>query len=242
MSIKGLKEIQEKSAEAAELANQNRFKYLYLGDGETANIRFIDDDEVLQTKIHEYEELTPIGGIKYRKAYCINDLTGAPCKYCASGTVRRNVFVFLTYVYNIIHKVQNPELNTNPDALKWTPIKQGNQTFYKEDVNNVRILRLKWGKDFIVKNTIMQFIKTYNTLCDRDYVFARTGVKINTSYTFVPKDATSTPQEIVDAKKDLPHIDEILTNTNLQKQANNKILPDKEVSKSSSDKEVEDLF
>jgi hypothetical protein len=209
MALKGLKEIQEKSAEAEELANQNRIKYLGLRDGESANIRFIDDDEMLQTKIHEYEEVTP-DGIRYRKAYCLNHLMGAPCKWCASGTTIRNVYVFLVYVYDIIHKAQNPKLADNSNAQKWALVKQGGQNLYREDVKEVRVLRLKWGKDNNVKNAILQFANVYGTLCDRNYVFLRTGAAKDTSYSFVPKDPSPTPDEVIAAKKETPHIDEVI--------------------------------
>jgi hypothetical protein len=209
MAFKGLKEIQERSEEVEQLANQNRLKHVYLRDGESALIRFIGDDEMLQTKVHEYEEITPTGK-RYRKSYCMENLTGAPCKWCASGNYAKNLYVFLAYTYHVIHKSQNPELNEDPNATKWTAVKQGSQVLYKEDVGEVRVLRIKWGKDYVNKNMILNFANTYGTLTDRDYVYSRTGATIHTSYSLVPKDKSEISDEVAAAIKEAPHIDEIL--------------------------------
>jgi hypothetical protein len=201
MAIKGLKEIQEKTAEAVDLASQNRAKYLYLGDGDSAMFRFIDDEEIVQAKIHEYKEMTPMGE-NHKKTYCSESLTGTPCKWCASGNIAKGVYIFLVYVYHIVHKNQNPKLNTDSNATKWEVVKQGAQTFYKEDVNEIRTLRIKFGKDSYLKNAILQFAGEYTTLCDRDYRFTRTGAGLKTLYSFVPKDPSKVSQKVLDAKKE----------------------------------------
>jgi hypothetical protein len=208
MVIRGLKAIQEKTAEVANLAGSGT-RYLYIGEGDSALIRFIDDNEMIQTKMHEYEDVQPTGK-KYKKAYCIENLTGTPCKWCAVANLPKNVYVFLVYVYNVIHKNQNPELNTNPDAKRWDAVKQGTATFYKEDINEIRMLRIKFGKDSYLKNAVLQFVGEYGTLCDRDYKFVRNGGGKNTNYSFIPKDPSKTPAEVLDAKQDSPTLEDIL--------------------------------
>jgi hypothetical protein len=209
MSIKGLKKIQEKSAENEYLSDQNRVKLLFIGDGDAAIIRFINDDEMIQTKIHEYEEIQP-SGKKYKKAYCSENLTGAPCKWCAAGNVGKSVYVFLSYVYYILHKNQNPELNKNADAAKWEAATINNQVFYKEDVGEIRLLRMKFGKDGYLKNKVLNFVNEYGTLCDRDYRFSRTGSDKRTLYDFTPKDPSKASKEVVKAAKEALPIEELI--------------------------------
>lgn len=209
MVIKGLRQVIEKSAEVAELASQNRVQYLYLGDGDTALIRFVDDSEMVQTKIHEYEEMTP-GGKKYRKAYCVKDLKGTECKWDAIANVPKGVYVFLVYVYNIIHKTQNPKLNTDDKAAKWEPVKVGTQTLYKENVEAIRIYRMKFGKDGYLKTAILNLSEEYGTLCDRDYKIVRTGKDKTTLYSFIPKDPSEAPEKIAEAMKEVPSLVDIL--------------------------------
>lgn len=208
MVIRGLKEIQEKTAEAANLAGTGT-RYLYLDEGDSALIRFIGDDEMIQTKIHEYEEVQPTGK-RFRKSYCAENFLGLPCKWCVTGNLPKNVFVFLVYAYNVIHKMQNPELNTNADATRWEAVKQGNATFYKEDVEEIRILRVKFGKDSSLKTAILQTVGEYGTLCDRDYKYIRTGSGKNTIYSFVPKDPSKMSSKVVEAIKDAPSLEDVL--------------------------------
>jgi len=244
MAFKGLKEIQEKTAEIEGLTAQSRIRTMYLGNGESSYIRFIDDDEMLQTKIHEYEEITPTGK-RFRKAYCLENLIGDPCKWCASGNYPKNVYVFLTYVYHTIHKNQNPELGSDPNAMKWEAVKQGGQVFYKEDVGGLRLLRLKWGKDFVNKNLILGFANAYGTLTDRDYIYSRTGEGIHTTYSFVPKDKAEMADEVKAVIAEAPHIIEVLTG-----KASNVFAADAsgpktkiiEPASSDEEKDVEDLF
>ena len=208
MVIRGLKEIQEKTAETANLAGTGT-RYLYLGEGDSAQIRFASDEEMIQTKIHEYEELTP-NGKKYRKPYCVENLMGVPCKWCVTGNLPKNVFVFLVYVYHIIHKSQNPELNNDPAAKRWEAVKSGAATFYKEDIEDMRVLRVKFGKDSYLKNAVLQLVGEYGTLCDRDYKFVRMGAGKNTSYSFIPKDPSKISAKVIDAIKDSPSLEDIL--------------------------------
>ena len=233
MVIKGLKEIQEKSEEIEMMANQSRMQYVYLGDGDTAIIRFIDDNEMIQTKMHEYEEMSPQGK-KYRKTYCSDNLTGSPCKWCAVGNIPKNVYVFLTYVYHIIRKNQNPALNSNPEAAKWEVVKSGGKVLYKEEVNGIRILRTKWGRDGYIKTTILGFVEEHGTLCDRDYKFSRAGLSLKTTYNFVPKDSSPESAEVTQAKVDAPSIEEVVIG--------NKDKNTQKISEDNSNKEVEDIF
>jgi len=248
MFIKGLKGIQEKAEEPAEQqqTNPNRMNFLWIKSGETALIRFIDDEQMLQTKIHEYEEIA-VTGKKYKDTYCYEHLTGAPCKWCAAGNIARNVYVFLVYVYSIAHKNQNPALNKDSNAISWEPIKQGNQVFYKETVNGLRILRTKFGKDGYIKESIIQFVNEYGTLCDRDYKYTRTGESMSTHYSFLPKDPSKMSEEVMKAKAEAPTIEDIVIgNRNKDTVTATNTVPTNNVSTKEQDgvsiQEVEDLF
>jgi len=240
--VKGLKELVTKSGEAEVASQQNRVKTLFVGDGETALIRFIDDEEMIQTKIHELEEMTPTGK-KWPKRYCTESLQGVPCKWCAAGNFPKNIYVFLVYVSSIIHKGQNPALNTDSQATKWTPVKQGAQILYKEDVNEIRILRTKFGKDNYLKNMVLKFADEYGTLCDRDYKFSRTGASTKTSYSFVPRDPSPISEVVLKAKKETPHLEDIITGKVGIKEDNSTI--QKKMSLEEIDgveQDIEDLF
>ena len=249
MVIKGLKEIQEKSAEIEMMANQSRMQYIFLGDGDTAIIRFIDDNEMIQTKMHEYEEMSPQGK-KYRRTYCLDNLVGVPCKWCAVGNIPKNVYVFLAYVYHIIRKNQNPALNSDPNAVKWEVIKTGGKVFYKEEINDIRILRTKWGREGYIKTTILGFVEEHGTLCDRDYRYSRAGLSLKTTYNFVPKDPSPEPVEVAQAKVNAPSIDEVVignrgkdTQKTFESDSNQKIEDGSDgVEENNDAKEVEDLF
>lgn len=210
MAIKGLKDIISKSAEQAEASSTPRTNYVYIGDGETALIRFINDDEIIQTKIHEYEEVNPQGK-KYRKAYCIQNLTGETCKWCAAGNYPKNAYVASVYVYYIVHKKQNPQLEKDDKAVKWEVVKQGVQTLYKENVGEIRLLRVKFGKDSYLKTAIMKFVDEYSTLVDRDYRFSRTGGDKTTVYSFVPRDKSEASAAVIEAAKNAIPLTDILT-------------------------------
>ena len=209
MAIKGLKEIQERGEELSSFNNENKPRYLYLKDGDVALIRFIDDENMIQTKVHEYEEMTPEGK-RYRQTYCVHDLDGSPCKWCAAGNIPKNLYVFVTYVYNILHKTQNPLLSTNPNAVSWTPVQQGKQFLYQEDVNAIRVLKLKFGQAAVNRTKVQNLINEYNTLTDRDYKFSRTGSSLKTSYDLIPKDSSPTPDEVLEAAKTAVKIDDVV--------------------------------
>lgn len=239
MAFKGLKEMQEKSAEVAALSGQNRMSHIFIDDGESALIRFVDDDEMIQTKIHEYEELTPTGK-RYRKAYCPENLYGKPCKWCAAGNYAKNLYVFLTYVYYILRKKQNPALNDNPEATKWEAIKQSGQVLYKEEVKDFRVLRLKWGKDSVNKNMVLNFANAYGTLTDRDYVFSRSGAGIRTSHSLIPKDKEDLSSEAKEAISNAPSINEVLNITSEDRSEAKASAEAQDNSKPNED--IEDLF
>ena len=241
MAFRGLKEMQEKSAEAAALAGQNRMSHIFLDSGESALVRFVDDDEMIQTKIHEYEEMTPTGK-RYRKAYCPENLYGKDCKWCAAGNYAKNLYVFLTYTYYILRKKQNPALNDNQDAAKWEAVKQGGQVMYKEEVNDFRLLRLKWGKDNVNKNMVLGFANAYGTLTDRDYVFSRGGLGIRTSYSLVPKDKEVLSGEAKTAISNAPSINEALNISNEDRNNADSVSEPKEQGQDTPREDVEDLF
>lgn len=242
MAIKGLKEIVEKNAEAAEIANQNRVKFLFLNEGDAATIRFLDDDQVIETKLHEYKEMAPQGE-KFRKAYCPQNLFGKPCKWCAAGNVPKSVYVFLVYVYNIIHKTQNPDLNTNPEAVKWDLFKQGNNiTLYKENVGDIRIFRMKFGKDGVMKNTIHQFVSEYGTLSDRDYRYSRSGSGIKTVYSLVPRDPTQPSSEVAAAIERMPNIIEVVGGPKREEPSSESKIDSDIPSESQVNQDIEDIF
>jgi hypothetical protein len=128
------------------------------------------------------------------------------CKLCAANVPSRNQFWAYAYVYYVLHPFQNPRLEQDPEATKWTPMKvaAGARPLFKQDVGKIKIVL--YGEQ--VFDSLLALFEEYSTLLDRDYTLVRNGAKgdSNTSYTFIAaSEAPVTPEvkELLSAEEDL---------------------------------------
>lgn len=197
-------------AEKAQSDTSNRIKYLYLGDKDIATLRFLTDgDDLVSAFIHEVEELTQTGK-KFHRKYCTVEDTGS-CQYCDAG-VKKGLVVFMwAWVYSVVHPVQNPKLEKDMNATRWTIVKVKGATMYKEDINALRVFAAKPGKDRAIHKSIDNYFTEYKTLCDRDYKWERSGASLNTSYSLMPKDPSKLSKEIFETQKNLLDLGRVAT-------------------------------
>jgi hypothetical protein len=110
-----------------------------------------------------------------------------------------------------LHRTQNKKLETDPNAERWTVQKIGNRTFYRQDLNKVMLFRTGPGAKGYIKNAIIQFAREYDTLCDRDYKWLRTGAgRDDTKYSLIPKDPSDITDAVKEASTSLPDLIDVV--------------------------------
>ena len=196
---RGLPEIIKKAEEASKVSYTNRINFLYLGDHEVAELRFLTDaDGLIKAKIHTLQEMTP-KGMKYTKKYCTMDDLGT-CSECAKGIAAKSFIYLWAYIFKVYHAAQNPKLDQYADAKKWSPVKLNDgKTYYVEEVNGPMVFRISIGQKQVYQNTLAGFARDYGTLIDRNYRISRTGKSLDTIYGITPLKESP----MVDAIKDL---------------------------------------
>ncbi len=209
--LKGLKELKEKTEQAKQYASEDRIRLLFLGDGEHARVRFLTDtDDIIEAGMHELEETTPRGK-RYVKRYCSREDTGS-CQYCSDGGIPKKTLFLWAYVYEIMHKQQNPALDLDANAQRWPQVKSpGGGVYYKEEVNGVRVFRTKRGKSNSIQDAFINYADEYGTWCDRDYKWSRNGKGMDTTYSLAPKDPAKMPKDIKEIQKSLPNLSDYVT-------------------------------
>jgi hypothetical protein len=209
--LKGLGELKAKAEQAKQYSDEDRILPLKLNEGDQARIRILTDTEdIIKAGIHELTEQTP-KGMRYPKKYCTREESGN-CEYCKNNDIPKQTLFFFVYVYEIMHKRQNPMLEKDSNAAIWSQVKHGGVVYYKEEVNGVRVLRTKKGKNAYIEAFFINFADEYGTWCDRDYKWARTGAsKEDTAYSLTPKDPSKMTQEIKDIKDNLPNLADYVT-------------------------------
>jgi hypothetical protein len=208
--LKGLKSIKEKSEQAQQIAFKDRIRNLYLKDGEYAVIRFLTDtDGIIEAKIHEITKTTETGP-RYEKHYCTREDLGQ-CEDCQQGNIPANMMFFWLYVSNVMHKTQNPRLERDENAPRWSQKKVGNTVYYEERIDGPMILRCKRGKDGYLRKKFLNIDEENGTWCDRDYKWSRSGGGINTVYDLLGKDPSKISKEIKAVKESLPELADVVS-------------------------------
>jgi len=207
--LRGLNEIERKTRETQAIQSQDRIRTLYLRDGDASLIRFLTDvDGVIAADFHTIEEISPRGK-RFRKVYCLLADTGM-CPHCSAGNIPRELIFLWTYVYQILHKQQNPALEIDSYAERWAQSKFGNKIMYKENVNQIRLFRTSPGRANYIKNSIIEFANEYSTLCDRDYKWSRSGSQLDTVYSLIAKYDSEMPEELKQLQQNLPDLADVV--------------------------------
>lgn len=205
---KGLTDIIKHAEENTKVAYANRINFLYLGDHEIAELRFLTDaEDLIKAKVHTLQEMTP-KGLKYTKRYCTMDDLGS-CSECSKGITVKSFIYLWAYVFKVYHTVQNPKLEQYQDAKKWTPEKlRDGKTYFIEEINGPMVFRISVGAKQVYQNTLAGFARDYGTLIDRNYRVSRTGKSLDTVYSINPLKESTMP----DGAKDLvlPDLGEVV--------------------------------
>ena len=230
--LKGISNIKKKTDEAIANQSKNRIWQVKLKDGEAALLRFLTEpNSVISAEFHTVKEMTPKGEWRVPR-YCSQD---SSCKYCAEGgTTGEQIFLW-AYCYYILHKQQNPRLDTDSNAPKWKRVTDASkQVYFQEEVNAPRIFRTGPGKGSIYKMTLINYANENGTYLDRDYKWIREGSqKENTAYTLMPKDPKPMSDEIKRIIKTLPDLADVVSG---------KIISFDQASKEEDIEEVEDII
>ena len=207
--LKGIGAIKKKTDEAIANASKNRILQIKLKDGEQALFRFLTEpDSVISAEFHTVKEITPKGEWRVKK-YCSQD---SSCKYCAEGSTTGELIFLWTYCYYILHKQQNPRLDTDPESPKWKRVKVGEQIYFQEEVNGPRVFRTGPGKGYTYKTNLINYANEYGTYMDRDYKWIREGAqKEDTAYTLMPKDPKPMGDEVKKVLKELPDLTKVVS-------------------------------
>jgi len=209
--LKGVSKIKERAKEAQSMSGKNRIRWLNIGDGEVALLRFVTDkDDIIQAEMHSVKRMTPRGE-RFSKTYCKSQDNMA-CEYCAQGISTGPMLFAWVYVYEIMHRQQNQRLTTDPNAAKWERIEVRDIPYFKEEVEGLMVFKTGPGKDQKYRNMLVNLSEEYGTLSDRDYKWVRTGsTKETTDYSLVPRDPKKTKKEVIEASKDLPDLGDVIS-------------------------------
>jgi len=202
--LEGIGKIKQRTQEIESLSGTNRINVLGIADSESAVVRFLTDtDGIIKDKLHNVQVSTP-KGTSWRKIRCMKEDTGI-CEHCTAANNPFYVLYLWAYVHYKIHPGQNPKLNEDPTADKWSPLKVGTSTYYKEEINQPMVFRSKLGgKDKAIEKAFFEFSDEYGTWCDRDYKWSRKGKELDTTYLLTPKDPSKMSKEIEEVQKSLP--------------------------------------
>lgn len=205
--LKGIDNIERETQETAAISSGDWINILKIKDGDTALIRFITDkDELIRAKFHDVKKITPRGEFTV-PVYCTSEDTGI-CSNCSAGSVPYNTINLWCYAYYILHKSQNPKIQAGSNEGIWSQVKHGKGILYKEEINAFRWFRSKFGFQGRYRQMFIDFVKEYETLCDRDYSWSRTGAtNKNTNYSLMArKEGKLILPDGVMSIKDLPDL------------------------------------
>ncbi len=169
-------------------------------DGESCQIRFLTDKDDI---FFEWQHRKMEGGQFRGWQVCPSSAFDSPCDECSSGDDKKRAQLqFFAWVFEYTHDFTS-------DKEGRTPIKLGRRTLYREEVNEVKLMRYagthKSGLEFRADK--------YGNLIDRDYDWVRSGEKgsMKPQYILEPTDDGKKPlsKELVAIASDLPELEDV---------------------------------
>ena len=163
-------------------------------DGEYAVVRIITDSPVDMDMHSVYDE-----GLSRRfLVYCPGR---DECDYCHEGDRPKAWFAFWTWVHYLVHADQDK------DGL-WKKVDVGGRTMYREDINQVMLMRKTHGQGNQLWNIFEEIFGISKTFTDKDVRIKRKGIKGDkeTSYTVLQMDKSPMPKEAVTIIGKLPDL------------------------------------
>lgn len=193
----GVESISKYNKERQERATGTFIPEVALADDGDAVVFRILTDAPIDAEFHSPYDPT----LKRRNIfYCTYEDKGE-CELCNRADSPAPMFMFWVYVRCIFH--------TSPDDEgKWEAVKRGSKTFYREEIGEIQLLRRGFGRGGELWEQFANMFVNYGTFKDRDYVFARKGVRrdINTTYTLTPLDKEPMDKSIAGLIPNLPQL------------------------------------
>lgn len=222
-------------------------KELRLLDGDTATFAIIPTGDDNDNKLGHFYVYTESGTTDSGKKFANPVFVGVDSKEAySSGYDRKQIrhqFAFWAYVYTVMRQEKPKTDNFVEKKLPSGGVR------YEEAVNDVKLVRLGFGKSDSVWQQLVNIYNENNSLSINLVRLGRKGSgMLDTVYTFIPTDKkVKIPDEKVEEIKNLPNIHayakEFLISSE-ERNSSNKSDESKEVKsgKASSDEELDDPF
>lgn len=194
---KGAEAIKKRNEVAAKSQGPLIPELVLTEDLDTALFRMLTEDPI-DVDMHDISE--EISG-RPRFVYCPRD-DGISCEYCENRVPRHRIFMIWAYVYKILHNQQNKDRT-------WAAEKLGKRDVYAEVIEDVRLIKRKFGKGGAMYAQFEDKLENYGTYTDRDYALKRTGVRYSkdTTYTLTPLDASPLSPKLMGIQANLPELE-----------------------------------
>ena len=163
-------------------------------DGEFAVVRILTNSPVDVDMHYVFDE-----GLN--RSFLVFCPGRAECDYCHEGDWAKAYFAFWVWTHHVVHA------EPDKDGL-WKSVKVGERTMYKEDVNQVMLMRKTHGKSNYLWNMFEDIYSINNTFTDGDVRVKRKGAKGDqqTSYTVLHMGPTPMVKEAVPIIGKLPDL------------------------------------
>jgi hypothetical protein len=243
--IKGIGKIQEMSERIRQEASKDAIKYLRLKKSkDVAIFRFLTDgDSIISAQFHKVAEQLSNGTTIHTTKYC-PEQDGQPCKWHAQGLTTSELIFAWVYWKNYLHTTQNPALETNPDAQRWTPGSFNGITMYKETVEAPALFSTSVGQKGSYKKALINYYNRYGTFLDRDYEYIRDGIGMDTLYTLMPRDPSTVSEDVASLLSTLPDLSLVVSGkiTSLSQKEPTTSEETEEVQEEPAKEETEEVF
>lgn len=163
-----------------------------LEDGESCRIRFITEgDQIVSDYFHRVMKGKQFKGFTICKQSLDED-----CEDCDDGDQAQLQFLAWVWEYDHFH---------TEDGQNRTKIKIGSRTFYKEEVNEVKLMRYAAAHLGSIKSKW----ERNQTITDRDFEWIRSGPKGDNrpSYTLEGDDPTKLSKAVKEAAADIEDLE-----------------------------------
>ena len=175
-------------------------------DGEFCRIRFLTEHDDIFWELHHRNM---VGGDFRGYALCTKSATGEDCAFCNKG-VPANKHYF-AWVYELSHfypLTERAKETIKRRELKGKKVKEGKQTFYRVDTEEVLLMQYS-GYHF---GAVEKRAERHGTLLDRPFEWIRNGQPgdTDTSYIFEALDEELLSKELRGIAADLPDLEDVV--------------------------------
>ena len=213
-----LRERQEK--QSAQMMSGDFIPYMRLvDDGDMVTFRIVSEhneerarelglhSHLISADFHRHEALSSKGRKYFTSTICgleedEDGMLHGHCELC-DGDIRRSLqFMVWVWVFSIMHKKQNSDVN-NP----WKAVKVGAMQMYEEPVNKFMI----WQDGYYSQQALESRIDFFDSITDRNYRRIRRGAPGDrkATYELINGDPSDIPADILESSRELPDLFEV---------------------------------